>query len=82
VQHTWNERKILEKINHPFIVKLRYAFQNEKKLFLVIDYCPGGDMYFYIKNIGRFNECSTKFYAASVVLALECLHKNDIVYRE
>eukprot|EP00349_Pseudokeronopsis_sp_Brazil_P002103 CAMPEP_0202960330 /NCGR_PEP_ID=MMETSP1396-20130829/4475_1 /ASSEMBLY_ACC=CAM_ASM_000872 /TAXON_ID= /ORGANISM="Pseudokeronopsis sp., Strain Brazil" /LENGTH=106 /DNA_ID=CAMNT_0049679473 /DNA_START=258 /DNA_END=578 /DNA_ORIENTATION=+ len=82
LKHIWNERKILEKTNHPFIVRLRYAFQNEKKLFFVIDYCPGGDLYFYIKNIGRFNENSAKFYAATILLALENLHKNGIVYRD
>jgi len=48
----------------------------------VIDYCPGGDLFFYIKNIGRFNECSAKFYGATILLALENLHKNGIVYRE
>jgi serine/threonine protein kinase len=48
VEHTLTERKILEKINHPFIVKMRYAFQTEKKLFLVLDYCPGGELFFYI----------------------------------
>jgi serum/glucocorticoid-regulated kinase 2 len=74
VRHTMSERKILEKIDHPFIIKLRYAFQSDEKLFFVVDYCPGGDLFFYISNIGRFNELATRFYAASIVLALECLH--------
>jgi serine/threonine protein kinase len=82
VQHTWNERNVLEKINHPFIIKLRYAFQTEAKLFFVVDYCPGGDLFFYISNIGRFNDNAAKFYAASIVLALECLHHNGVLYRE
>jgi serum/glucocorticoid-regulated kinase 2 len=42
------ERKILEKVNNPFIVKLNYAFHNERKLFFVMDYCPGGELFFYI----------------------------------
>lgn len=42
------ERKILEQINHPFVVKLNYAFQTDKKLFFVLDYCPGGELFFYI----------------------------------
>lgn len=82
VEHTWNERKILEKINHPFIVKMRYAFQNERKLFFVLDYCPGGELFFYINNIKRFREDSTKFYASNILLALECLHENGVLYRE
>lgn len=56
IEHTMTERKILEKINNPFVVKLRYAFQNEKKLFFVLDYCPGGELFFYISSIGRFKE--------------------------
>jgi protein-serine/threonine kinase len=82
VKGTWAERKILERITHPFIVKLRYAFQTPKKLFLVLDYCPGGELFFYIQQIGRFKEESVKFYAANILLALECLHENGIVYRE
>jgi serine/threonine protein kinase len=54
VQHTWNERKILESINNPFILKMRYAFQTDKKLFYVLDYCPGGELFFYITSIKRF----------------------------
>ena len=82
VKGTWTERKILEKITHPFVVKLRFAFQTPKKLFLVLDYCPGGELFFYIQQIGRFKEESAKFYAANILLALECLHENGIVYRE
>ena len=48
VQHTWNERKILEKVSSSFIIKMRFAFQDEKKLFFVLDYCPGGELFFYI----------------------------------
>lgn len=50
------ERKILEKVSHPFIVKMKYAFQTEKKLFFVLDYCPGGELFFYLSQIGRFKE--------------------------
>lgn len=61
---------------------MRYAFQNEKKLFFVLDYCPGGELFFYINNIKRFNEDSAKFYAANILLGIECLHYNDVLYRE
>jgi len=47
-----------------------------------LDYCPGGELFFYIQQIGRFKETSAKFYAANILLALECLHENGIVYRE
>lgn len=45
-----------EIIDHPFIIKLRYAFQNEKKLFLVTDYCAGGELFYHIQKVERFNE--------------------------
>lgn len=48
VRNTWTERKILEKVYHPFIVRLNYAFQTENKLFFVLDYCPGGELFFYL----------------------------------
>ena len=58
IKHTWTERNILEKVNHPFIVKLKYAFQSPKKLFLVMEYCPGGELFFYLSKIGKFKERS------------------------
>jgi serine/threonine protein kinase len=49
---------------------MKYAFQNEKKLFLVLEYCPGGELFFYLSKIGKFKEKSAKFYAANILLAL------------
>lgn len=49
IKNTMTERKILERISHPFIVKMNFAFQSTKKLFLVLDYCPGGELFFYIQ---------------------------------
>lgn len=82
VLHIKNERKIMEVLDHPFIIKLKYAFQNRQKLYLLTDFCPGGELFFHIQKIHRFNEEAVKFYAAQIVLALECLHSKDIVYRE
>jgi len=45
-------------VSHPFIVKLKYAFQSPKKLFLVMEYCPGGELFFYLSKLGRFKERS------------------------
>ena len=82
VKNTLTERRILERISHPFIVKMNYAFQNARKLFFVLDYCPGGELFFYISSIGRFKEASAKFYASCILLALECIHAHGIIYRE
>ena len=82
VAHIKTERKIMELVDHPFIVKLRYAFQNPQKLYMVMDYCPGGELFFHIQRVERFNEEAVKFYGAQLVLALDHLHKNNIIYRE
>ena len=82
VEHIKAERKIMELIDHPFIEKLQYAFQNPQKLYLVMDYCPGGELFFHIQRVERFNEEAVKFYGAQLVLALEHLHLNNIIYRE
>jgi serine/threonine protein kinase len=54
LRYAMTERKILSTINHPFVVRLHYAFQTSTKLFLVMDYCPGGDMLKIIKQKGTF----------------------------
>ena len=61
---------------------MKYAFQSDRKLFFILDYCPGGELFFYISRMGKFKEKTARFYAANIVLALECLHKNGILYRD
>lgn len=82
VEHTKTERSILELVKHPFVIQLRYAFQTQVKLYFVVDYCPGGELFFHIQKVERFNEEATKFYAAQMVLAIEHLHSLNIIYRE
>ena len=82
VTHIKTERKIMELIDHPFVVKLRYAFQTPQKLYFIMDYCPGGELFFHIQKVERFNEDAVKFYGAQIALALDHLHKNNIIYRE
>jgi serine/threonine protein kinase len=60
----------LSTINHPFVVKLRWAFQTQEKLYLVMDYCPGGDMLAMIKKSGVFDEDPLRKYMAEIVLAI------------
>ena len=63
-----------ENIRHPFIVKMDYAFQSDSKLFFVLEYCPGGELFFYLSQIGRFKEDAARFYASNILLALHHLH--------
>lgn len=65
---------ILERITSPFIVKLHFAFQTPERLYFVIDFLNGGELFFHLRQERRFNEERARFYAAEIVLALECLH--------
>lgn len=58
------------------------AFQTENKLFLVLDYCSGGELFFHLGKVGRFPEARAKFYSAQIILALEYIHQKDIIYRD
>lgn len=82
VAHTKAEKSILQKIQHPFIVTLHYAFQTEDKLYMILDYINGGELFFHLKKEGRFPEHRVVLYAAEIVLALAHLHSLDIVYRD
>jgi len=82
VAHTKAEKTILGKIQHPFIIKLHWAFQTEQKLYMVLDYINGGELFFHLKNEGRFSEQRVRLYAAEIASALSHLHSLDIVYRD
>mmetsp|Transcript_40716 Transcript_40716/g.122957 ORF Transcript_40716/g.122957 Transcript_40716/m.122957 type:complete len:347 (-) Transcript_40716:44-1084(-) len=82
VEHTKTERNVLEAVSHPFIVTLHYAFQTPKKLYFVLEYCPGGELFFHLSRAGRFSEGRTRFYAAEILLAIEYLHRLNIIYRD
>ena len=73
---------ILEHINHPFIVKLHFAFQNQDRLYFVIDYLMGGELFYHLRNTKCFSEKKTRFYASEIILGLECLHSHGVVYRD
>lgn len=82
VTSTRAEREILLEISHPFIVKLRYAFQNAEKLYMVMDYYPGGSMYFHLCHERYFRPHVVQFFASELVLALGHLHEKNILYRD
>jgi tRNA A-37 threonylcarbamoyl transferase component Bud32 len=82
VEHTKTERNVLEKVNHPYIVGLNMAFQTPDKLFFVLDYCSGGELFFHLGKVGRFPEPRAKFYTAEIVLALEYVHSLGVIYRD
>uniref|UniRef100_A0A8C6SKX0 non-specific serine/threonine protein kinase n=1 Tax=Neogobius melanostomus TaxID=47308 RepID=A0A8C6SKX0_9GOBI len=76
------ERDILVEVNHPFIVKLHYAFQTEGKLYLILDFLRGGDLFTRLSKEVMFTEEDVKFYLAELALALDHLHGLGIIYRD
>uniref|UniRef100_A0AAQ4QDK9 Ribosomal protein S6 kinase n=1 Tax=Gasterosteus aculeatus aculeatus TaxID=481459 RepID=A0AAQ4QDK9_GASAC len=76
------ERDILAEVNHPFIVKLHYAFQTEGKLYLILDFLRGGDLFTRLSKEVMFTEDDVKFYLAELALALDHLHSLGIIYRD
>lgn len=82
VEHTKTERNVLEAVSHPFIVNMIYAFQTPKKLYFILEYCPGGELFFHLSRAARFSEGRCRFYAQEILLAIEYLHSHDIVYRD
>mmetsp|Transcript_16991 Transcript_16991/g.16860 ORF Transcript_16991/g.16860 Transcript_16991/m.16860 type:complete len:178 (-) Transcript_16991:475-1008(-) len=76
------ERNIMINSHHPFIIELHWAFQTPSELNLVIDFCPGGELFYHLHRLGRFTENQAKFYFGEILLGLEYLHGRDIVYRD
>lgn len=81
-EHALNERKILGNVNHPFIVSLKYAFQSETKLYMVMEYLNGGELFYHMRKTHFFSESTAKFFLAQIVCALDFLHENKIIYRD
>jgi len=82
VGHTKAEKDILQQIRHPFIVGLKYAFQTKEKLYLVLDFLAGGELFFHLKEDTKFPIDRARFYAAEIVSAIGHLHEHDIIYRD
>ncbi|KAF2724993.1 kinase-like protein [Polychaeton citri CBS 116435] len=84
VEQTRTERNILESVNrHPFVVKLFYAFQDQEKLYLILEYAQGGELFTHLAMERMFTEEVAAFYMAEMVLALEHLHTNvRVIYRD
>jgi len=82
VEHTKSEKNILMKLQHPFLVGLNYSFQTEDKLYFILDYVNGGELFYHLQREKRFSEERVRFYGAEIVLALEYLHNAGVVYRD
>jgi len=82
VEHTKSERNVLEATAHPFIVNLHYAFQTPKKLYVVLEFCAGGELFFHLSQAGRFSQGRCRFYGCEICLGIAYLHSLNIIYRD
>ena len=79
IDHTLAEKKILQALTSPFIVKLLYTFKDNAYLYLGLEYMPGGELFTHLRATGRYSEEMARFYSAQIVLAFEYLHHLGVV---
>ncbi|KAA6414898.1 MAG: AGC AKT kinase [Lasallia pustulata] len=82
VAHTLAERSVLAQINNPFIVPLKFSFQSPEKLYLVLAFVNGGELFHHLQREQRFDINRSRFYTAELLCALECLHGFNVIYRD
>lgn len=82
LQRVITEKRILARLRHPFVVSLHWAFQTTTHLFLVLDFCGGGELFFHMLQRGRFEERDAMFYFCEILLGLEYLHSQQVLYRD
>ena len=82
INSVMNERKLLAKLHHPFIINMSYAFQDRENLYLIMDYLDGGDLRYHIGKKGRFSEAESKFFIANLIIGLEYMHNNNVIHRD
>ena len=81
-EQAMTERNILLRCNHPFLVRLEEAFTSKNYLHLVTDFCPGGELFFRLTSTFTFPETKARLVIAQIILAIEYLHFQNIVYRD
>ncbi|KAJ7853541.1 kinase-like domain-containing protein [Mycena olivaceomarginata] len=82
ITHILAERTVLALVNNPFIVPLKFSFQNPDKLYLVMSFVNGGELFYHLQREGKFDQDRSRFYAAELLCALEHLHSFNVVYRD
>jgi serine/threonine protein kinase len=81
-QHIINERILLSKMNYPFLVKLFCCFQDQDHLYFILEFIQGGELFFHLHREIRFDDEKTRFYIAELILVLNFLHNNKVIYRD
>ena len=82
LKYAISEANILKRSSHPFVLKMHYSFQTPQNLYMILDYCPGGDLAYHLGIKDIFEENEARFFIAEVLLAIEYIHSLNIVYRD
>lgn len=82
VEHVNAERYILSRVHHPFVVDLFATFQDSLNVYMLMSYVPGGELFTHLRRAQRFTPDVTRFYLATIILALRYLHSFNIIYRD
>lgn len=82
LSHTISEIRFLDALRCPFIIHIEYFFKNNVYVFLVMPFINGGEMFYHLRNLKKFEEPVCKFYTAQVILAFEYIHYLGLVYRD
>lgn len=82
VDHVMSELSILRQIKHPFVVNLHGYTQDNRYLYLVLEYVSGGELFTYLRGVGRLENDHARLYAAQITTIFEYLHSKNIIYRD
>lgn len=82
IENVQAERNILKRVNHPFVVKMHCSFQTKEKLFIIMDFLAGGELFLRLGREGIFLEKDAAFYLAEIVLGVDHLHSLGILHRD
>ena len=82
VESTILEKKILQSLDHPFLVGMIFCFQTEERIYFIMPFIRGGELFQHLRTEKFFKEDKVRFYAASIGIALDYLHNHGIIYRD
>jgi len=82
LKYAITECNVLKQANHPFVIKMHYSFQTPDNLYMILDYCPGCDLAYHLNKKQIFDEDEARFFIGEIILAIEYIHKLNVVYRD
>ena len=82
IENTILEKNILENINYPLLCNLIFCFQTEERIYFIMPFLSGGELFQHLRKFRTFDEPKVKFYSSQIALAIEYLHNKGIIYRD